>query len=379
MTTLCTSYEGKTFCQIKHSFDGSRDKMKILIRVGVLLVIALFIFYYADNRVKENKLLEAPVKQGTAIPIQDKLGEVIPQTSRPSSGLSVFVGESVDTLIVEKGAPSRIEPSSFGYDWWVYNGEEKLMVGVTDDGFVNQLYTTELLADVMPFKIGQDIAEVYQFTIVESEINVEIGENIYTFSLNGDDLQSRLLILYKELYAQLYVDRVNGKLEAIRFIDPTTLVLHQPYEMTYMGQLPVSILPSSDEQVKIDQAAEKQMIELTNLFRIKHDVAELKKSASLNQLAKEHSKTIALENHLTEESVMDVSLPERLKALSIENNKAGENVASNYIDAIEAVHGWHNSPAHRKILLDDDFTHLGTGAYGNVYTQILIATTVEVK
>lgn len=353
--------------------------VKVLLRVGVLLVVALFIFYYADNRVKENKLLEAPVKQGTAIPIQDKLGEVIPHTSRPSSGLSVFVGGPVDALMLEKGAPSRIEPSSFGYDWWVYSGEEKLMVGVTEDGVVNQLYTTELLADVMPFEIGQDIAEIYQFTIVESEINVEIGENIYTFSLNGDDLQTRLLILYKGLYAQLYVDRVNGQLEAIRFIDPTTLVLHQPYEMTYMGKLPVLIAPSSDDQVKIDRAAGKQMLELTNLFRTKHNLPKLNRNASLNQLAREHSKTIALENHLIEESGTGVSLAERLKEALIENKKAAENVASNYLDAIEAVHGWHNSPAHRKILLDEDFTHLGTGAYGNVYTQIFVAINKETK
>lgn len=354
--------------------------VKILLRVGVLLVVALFIFYYADNRVKENELLESPVKQGTAIPIQDKgLGEVIPQTSRPSSGLSVFVGVSVDALILEKGAPSRVEPSRFGYDWWIYTGEEKLMVGVTAEGVVNQLYTTERVADVTPFEIGQDIAEVYQFTIVESEINVDIGKNIYTFSLNGDDLQSRLLILYKGLYAQLYVDRVNGELEAIRFIDPATLVLHQPYEMTYMGELPIAIAPSSDDQVVIDLAVGKQMFELTNLFRAKHHLPELKRKASLNHLAKSHSKMLALENHLTDDSATSVNLPERLKAALIENRKAAENVATDYTDAIEAVHGWHNSLAHRKILLDADFTHLGTGAYGNVYTQIFVAINDETK
>ena len=39
---------------------------------------------------------------------------------------------------------------------------------------------------------------------------------------------------------------------------------------------------------------------------------------------------------------------------------------------IEAVHGWLNSPAHRNVLLDKDFTHLGIGAYGKYYTQNLI-------
>ena len=50
-----------------------------------------------------------------------------------------------------------------------------------------------------------------------------IDENIYTFSLNSEDLQTRLLIIYKDLYAQLYIDNVDGELEAVRFIDPLRL------------------------------------------------------------------------------------------------------------------------------------------------------------
>ena len=49
------------------------------------------------------------------------------------------------------------------------------------------------------------------------------------------------------------------------------------------------------------------------------------------------------------------------------------------MDAIEAVHGWLNSPAHRDVLLEKDVTHLGTGAYGKYYTQVLIRETVEEK
>ena len=105
------------------------------------------------------------------------------------------------------GKPDRIEPSGYGYDWWVYLGDLNFMVGVTEDGKVNQLYTAELSSDVTPFEIGQDIKDIYRFTIVGSEIDVHIDENIYTFSLNSDDLQNRLLIIYEGLYAQLYIDQ----------------------------------------------------------------------------------------------------------------------------------------------------------------------------
>ena len=73
------------------------------------------------------------------------------------------------------------------------------------------------------------------------------------------------------------------------------------------------------------------------------------------------------------------NLTDRLKETKIEHRKAGENIASNYVDAIEAVHGWLNSPAHGNVLLDKDFTHIGTGAYGKYYTQNLIRINKEEK
>ena len=170
------------------------------------------------------------------------------------------------------------------------------MAGVTDDGKVNQLYTSDPSSVVTPFKIGQDIKDIYRFTIVGSEIDIPIGENIYTFSLNGDDLQNRLLIIYKELYAQLYIDHVDGELEAVRFIDPVTLVLHQPYDMTFMGEMLVPPIPSSTMQLEVDRTAERQIFELTNSYRSRHGVAELENDYQLKVVARQHSKKMALGN-----------------------------------------------------------------------------------
>ena len=92
----------------------------------------------------------------------------------------------------------------------------------------------------------------------------------------------------------------------------------------------------------------------------------------LAEVARKHSEDMALENYFSHESPVTGNLADRLKEAGIEHRKAGENIAFNYVDAIEAVHGWLNSPAHRDVLLDKDFTHLGTGAYGKYYTQVLI-------
>lgn len=353
--------------------------MKALWKIIVLLIIVLLLFYIMDDRVKENKPLESPVKHGTAIPVPGSGdGLPLPQPPRPESGLSLLVGKSVDSLLEQMGKPDRVEPSDYGYDWWIYDKDQELMIGVLK-GKVNQVYTANLSSDIEPFEIGQDVKDIYRFTIVESEVAVQIGENIYTFTLNGDDVNNRLLIKYENVYAQLYIDGVDGELEAVRFIDPITLVLHQPYDMAYMGEIVSVDRPSSSMQMEVDRAMERQIYELTNLYRKKHGLNELSGDYDLAVVARKHSEDMALENYFSHESPVTGDLADRLKEAEIEHRKAWENIAFNYVDAIEAVHGWLNSTAHRDVLLEKDVTHLGTGAYGKYYTQVMIRENAEEK
>ncbi len=347
--------------------------LKNIIRIGVIFVIVLLFFYITGDRMKENEPLESPVKHGTAVPVQDKgVGSAIPQTSRPENGLSTFVGKSIEALQEDMGEPTRIEPSAYGYEWWVYQENARFMAGVTKEGIINQIFTTDASINIEPFEIGQNLDEIYRFTIIGSEVDVQIEENIYTFSLTSDDLQTRMLVTYQDLYAQLYIDQEKGELAAVRFIQPSTLVLHQPYEMTYMGELLLPKPPSSVLQVEVNRTIERQIFELTNLYRQKYEVREVKSDYKLDVFAREHSEMLALESMYVEPPNASENLLNRLKDASIEHKKAGENIAFNYVDAIEAVHGWLNSPAHRKVLLDKDFTHMGVGAYGNYYSQSFI-------
>lgn len=350
--------------------------LKNLFRTALLCIAVLIAFYIAGNWKKDNEPLEAPVKHGTAIPVENKgVGSAIPQTSRPEDGLSIYIGKQAEELIEEFGEPDRIEPAHYPYDWWIYNTDEQFMVGVSDKGVINQLYTAVEQSNIEPFEIGQNINDIYRFSIVGSEVDVSIGENLYTFSLNSTDLHTRPLIIFQDLYAQLYIDEEEGHLEGIRFIDPETLVLHQPYEMTYMGELLVAKPPSSILQLEVNQTAERQIFELTNLIRSKYQLKELQNDYTLGQFARKNSEQLALEKISQEEMTLNESLTNRLKNAEIEHKKAGENTAIDYADPIEAVHGWLNSPEHKKVLLGKDYTHLGTGAYGNYYTETFIKST----
>lgn len=346
--------------------------MKVLWKIVLLLVVLLALFYFMGSRVQENEPLESPVKHGTAIPAPDK--EVVELTAgpkRPETGLSTFVGKSSESLVKEYGEPDRIEPSAYSYDWWVYSKDKRMMAGV-ESGTINQIFSADVDADLSPIVIGQNISEVFRFSIIESEVNVVLDENIYTFTLNSQDLKDRILLKYENLYAQVYVDAEDEIIESVRFIDPKTLVIHQPYDMEFMGELVTAERPSSTVQMEVDRSMERQIYELTNIYRERHDLKPLNNDYWLSLLAQNHSKDMAIENYFSHESPSAGNLSERLKSLEIEHKKAGENIAANYVDAIEAVHGWLNSPAHRSVLLDSDVTHIGTGAYGKYYTQVLI-------
>jgi uncharacterized protein YkwD len=139
----------------------------------------------------------------------------------------------------------------------------------------------------------------------------------------------------------------------------------------------VSKPPSSTLQMEVNRTAERQIFEITNLYRLKFNVPEVIYDYDLNIFARDYSEKMALKNYSTEETTDSEKLSDRLDEAMIEHRKAAENIAFDYVDAIEAVHGWLNSPAHRSILLDKDFTHLGTGSYGNYYTQDFIKATKE--
>lgn len=346
-------------------------------KILLLLVLVMSVFYFMGDSISENEPLESPVQHGNPIAVPEK-EQMTGQTGmpRPESGISVYVGKKAEELEEKFGKPARIEPSSYQYEWWVYEEEPRFMASVLN-GKVNQIYTGDADSDVSPFTIGQDVQEIHRFTPIESEIDVAINDNIYTFSLNSEDINNRILIPYEKLYVQLYIDQVDGQLEGVRFISPSTLVKHQPYDMTYLGEIIEAPRPSSAVQTEVDRAMQRQTFEMANQLRERHDLPLLKKDMKLATLSWEHSQEMIFQKYSSHEPEQNENFAERLKAAGIHSSKAGENTAYNYIDAIETVHGWLNSPKHREVLLNPSFTHTGVGVYNKYYTQSFIVKSEE--
>jgi uncharacterized protein YkwD len=348
--------------------------MKILFRILIAIAIILVLFIYFDNPIQENELLTGSNNKGQIIPQETE--EIVENNSifsRPKTGISVLVGRPSSEVIKLLGKPTRIEPSAYGYDWWVYNTSfsSYQLIGISDEK-VKQVFVIGNKVDVTPYNIGQSIEDIYRFTLVQSEITITIDSNTYTFSLNEEDINDRILVQFDNLLAILYIDVNDKLLEAVRFSDPETLLLQKPYDILYSGSMIETPTPSSSFQIAVDRANERQIYEITNAFRLRHGVSVLESDMALQNIAREQSKEMAKNNVVINESNEIPSLSDTLKESDIEFSRAGGNTAAFYFDAGEAVNGWINSKSHRDTILGRKYTHIGVGVYGNYYTQNLI-------
>lgn len=339
--------------------------MKVIYKVIIVLALLLVAFFYLNTSVKENEVLKSPNKTYPEQKAPQSNSDAMP---RPTEGYSTYVGKDISKLQNKLGKPDRIGPSAYGFKWWVYNQEDQyLLVGV-EKGKVVQVFMTGTKADATPFKLGQTIEDIYRTTITDTEVHVKIKGSTYTFMLNEEELQTRLLIMYDGVYAQLFFDDAEGELEAVRFLDGKTLVETQPYDMTYVGELLTAKTPSSFEQQNINVENATQLAELTNVFRTHHDLTPLTFDNDTIMLAANQSESFAKE----QDEEDDVSLKEKLKEANIDFDSAAENAAEDYVDAPEAIHSFMNSPKHRKTMLNNEFNLLGTGAFGKNYVQIFV-------
>lgn len=346
--------------------------MKNLLRILIIITFFSIIFYYTVGSEDQIEPLKSSNSSNQPIPktkVEESNSMYLP---RPTTGVSTYIGEKADLVIEANGLPTRIEPSGYGYEWWIYVKEsEYQMYGVLDN-IVKQVYTNSNNIDVSPYKIDQKLEDIYRMTILESEITVEVEDNIYIFMMNENDMKSRIIVPYDGVFAQLYIDQDTESLSGIRFIDKDILLLHQPYEYQYVGEMLPKNTVSSFLQEKIDKSNANQIYDLINEIRAKNNTHKLMKSPNLSEIAAWRSESIYIQSVITSEQSEMTSLKDTLEERQITFKNVEENLALNYYDAIEAYHGWLNSEKHREILLSSRYNMTGTGVYMGYYSQVFI-------
>ena len=288
------------------------------------------------------------------------------------SGLAVTLGQTEKQMKKKFGEPDRVDRSAYGYDWWIYNGDvsEYFQLGM-EDGKVVSAYGLGENVDVAPFKIGQSIDAVYSSLYVEPTVDIDDKENSYRFELSEEEMNMRPLIELKGIYAQLYLDKFSGTVSSIRFLDKSTLLKQKPYELTYHGELLQTDELTDKEWEDVEEGYAQQIFDITNIYRSRSDLMPLLWNDSAAGAAASYSEKMMNADGSPVSESKD-ALEKQLKADGIEFNKAGQNIAANYEDAISVMEGWLNSKGHRDTMLTETYTDLGVGIYKQNYTQNFI-------
>ncbi|WP_453997172.1 CAP domain-containing protein [Bacillus nitroreducens] len=289
------------------------------------------------------------------------------------NGLYSLIGMESLKLKEKLGEPSRIDRSSYDYDWWVYNTNfnHYIQVGIENDKVVT-VFGTGNDVEVEPFKIGQPLAEIERKGLIKSEISLNVNKTPYRFVLTEQEMKTKPLISMGEVFIQLYVDTFTEKISSVRFLDGKTLIKLRPYELAYRGELLSAKKLSKSESMEVEKGNKAQIYDLTNIYRNRHGLHPLKGDEQLAEVAYLHSKDMQINDFFDHFSPTNGGLAERLEKGEISYQLAGENIAAKYVDGIAAVEGWLNSQGHRETLLNEEYNYLGVGVYEKYYTQNFI-------
>ena len=291
------------------------------------------------------------------------------------------LGMTSQQVLEAHGKPARIEPSSLGYDWWIYNQDpaQYLQVGIAQNRVVD-LYSNAPSAKLGATGIGASLKSL------ESRHELQ---NVVTFTYMGAQIQitnqkqQRPLVMEDGTPLIYYLDKQNDdKVTALRMIDTLMLLRGGFYDTkwTYQGKAPDFDPPalSVKQRELVNAAYERQVLDLVNVVRYRYKLPLLTWHEPAAKVARGHSQDMANHDffdHVSATSGLDPF--ERLKQANIRYTMAGENIAAGYPDAIEAHEGWMNSPGHRKNVLEKGFARLGVGVIGDYFTQNFLTLPVQ--
>lgn len=130
------------------------------------------------------------------------------------------------------------------------------------------------------------------------------------------------------------------------------------------------------EDLFIDTAGEKHMVDLVNAERVKVGAPVLTIDTRLTQVAESHSRDMFMRRYFSHVSPDNQDPGDRLTAADIPYRLMGENIG--YAPDVDTAHtGLMNSPEHKKNILEPQFRHVGIGiistkSFGLMVTQDFI-------
>lgn len=263
-------------------------------------------------------------------------------SDRVNTGLrNIKLGDTEAVLLKQLGQPDRKDSSQYSYTWYVYNKKPNqfAMYGVAADKTVVAMYSNarDVWGLDQPIKVGSSYSAMTQ----KIGKPADAGANGYVeHKANG-------------VVTNYYLDA-----NADQSVDGILV-----YAADKIGS-------ANSNQAAVDSGFDRQVFDLTNVFRHKNAVrSQLTWNDKAASAAYSHSKDMYTNKYMDHTNLRGQSPQDRMEAAGLRNFGGGENIAYGYENSFGVYAGWVNSAGHRENMLYEHYRMLGVGSYRTYYTQ----------
>jgi len=236
-------------------------------------------------------------------------------------GRILRLGDAKAQVLRNFGQPTRVDPSAYGLQWYVYNQnyENFIMIGIAEDQVAG------FFSNAKNFKLKNDLGQGASTTEIGSAYS---GSNIMEFWFDPND---------------------NNGLYAV-WCMKEKLTENQAEEI---------FLKNPDLLLRI---YERECLDITNAFRARYNQPAVEYSTLATRIAQNYTKDMALRDYFSHTNPEGDGPLDRILAGGLDVQKVTENLAAGYPDAIQVLKGWVDSASHRQGMLESN-EYLGVGAY----------------
>lgn len=280
-------------------------------------------------------------------------GVVIAEPAKPAIiklDAGSFIGMTEETLVTAYGSPARVEPSEYGFQWYVYNGDYKnfFMAGVQNGSVVGFYTNGKTLTYNGQFALNST-KDAVRAVLGKPMSYIRQGNTI--FILNTPKQKDYFPV--GDNYVIVYYDTVkDGKVTSIQIV-PKALE-----DSAYLSHPALT--------ADLEAAYQRLSVDLINAIRVRSGLRALKTDNLDTKLAVSRSQDMRDRNYFSHYTPQKVSPFTQAKRMGIKYKSMGENIAFGNHNAIITHEAFMNSSGHRKNVLKSVYTKIGAGvAYGS--------------
>lgn len=251
--------------------------------------------------------------------------EIVQQPILSVRDTRIQLRESKEEILNKLGQPSYIAKSNYGDETYVYSDDYNKLL----------------------------------FVYMKEDMAVGFYTNAMDYEFNGINKQS----------TGPQDDIWNNRYKCTFYVDETG---DNSVNGVFLGDYSIILNKNTDE---ILTNMEKEVLHVTNSYRVQAGLLQLAWSEAANVSAKKHSQDMVNNDYFSHNSLSGVSPFDRMKTEGISYSYAGENIAAGQRTSFDVGHSWYQSEGHRRNMLNVNYTYLGVGiatggdSYGIYHTQ----------